>query len=646
MHEPTSFVSLLWVITLAVLVPLTLNRFKWLRVPIIVGEILAGIAFGKSGLNLIHNDPALNVMSAFGFSFLMFLAGMEIDFSMMSFGGGGRRGWKENPVALSLLLFAGTLLLASLITLGMAYVGLVSRWTTMALILSTTSLGVVVPVLKEKNLSVGVYGQTLLLSALVADFATMFLITIEATILASGLTTDVLLVSILFVAFFAFYRSGTVITRWEPLQRAVSELADSTAQIRVRGALALMLAFVALSEKLGAEVILGAFLAGAVVTLLYAHRSEDLYRKLEAIGFGFFIPVFFITVGTGFDLAALVSDREAIYLFLGLLVAAYLVKLIPSLILVPGFSWRKAVSGGLLLSSRLTLIIAAAAIGLRLGVISTTTNSAIILIAIVTCTISPALFSTALEQDAEPERVHPVLIAGGDRVAILLARRLSFRSVPTTLLQRSPVRVEKLRSKGFDTVYCNLLDEEAWEKSDVEQSRAVVVATEDDSMNLKVVRFLKTTLGVDRILAWVHDPGNLSRFEELGVMAVNPLINGSAVLDMLIHTPDTYHILAQARQDKAVVEVRLLTPEFIGKTLREVRLPGDVLVLSIRHEGEMFIPHGDTVLHRGDCLTLLGSTDLVEQASATIGAMDCDDVFADSHPSYQLYLGEHPFFGE
>ncbi len=646
MHEATSFISLLWVIILAVLVPLILNRVRWLKLPIVVGEILAGIFFGKSGLNLIHNDPALTVMSAFGFSFLMFLAGMEIDFSMISFSGGGKRGWKENPVVLSILIFVGTLLLASLTTLGMASLGLVERWTTMALILSTTSLGVVVPVLKEKNLSVGVYGQTLLLAALVADFATMLLITIEATVMASGLTTDVLLVSILFVAFFASYRSGTLISRWKPLQKTLSDLAGSTSQIRVRGALALMLTFVALSEKLGAEVILGAFLAGAVVALLYAQQSEELYHKLEAIGFGFFIPVFFITVGAGFDLAALISDRKAIYLFLGLMVAAYLVKLVPSLILIPGFSWRKAVSGGLLLSSRLTLIIAAAAIGLRLGVIDSTTNSAIILIAVVTCSLSPALFSTVLERATEPEKVHPVLIAGGDRVAILLARRLAARGIQTTLLQRNLVRVEKLRWKGFDTVQCDLLDEETWEQAGVEQSRAVVVATEDDNMNLKVVRFLKTTMGVDRIVAWVHDAGSISRFEELNVVAVNPLIDGAAVLDMLINTPDTYQILARATEDKAILEVRLLESDFIGKPLREVRIPGDVLILSIRRGGEVFVPHGDTVLHRGDCLTLLGSKDLVEQAAAALGRVECDDVFSEDHPSYRFYLGDHPFFGE
>jgi Trk K+ transport system NAD-binding subunit len=351
-------------------------------------------------------------------------------------------------------------------------------------------------------------------------------------------------------------------------------------------------------------------------------------------------------VGADFDLAALISDRKAIYLFLGLLVAAYLVKLVPSLIMVPGFSWRKAVSGGFLLSSRLTLIIAAAAIGLRLGVIDSTTNSAIILIAIVTCSLSPALFSTLLEREAGPEEAHPVLIAGGDRVAILLARRLAVRGIPTTLLQRSTVRAEKLRWKGFDTVQCDLLDEEAWEKAGVERSRTVVVATEDDNMTLKVARFLKATMGVDRIVAWVHDAGSLSRFEELGVVAVNPLINGAAVLDMLINTPDTYQILSRATEDKEVLEVRLLEPGFVGKPLREVRIPGDVLILSIRREGEVFVPHGDTVLHRGDCLTLLGSRDLVEQAAMVLGRVECDDVFSEDHPSYRFYLGEHPFLGE
>lgn len=626
MHGATSFISLLWVIILAVLVPLVLNRFKWLKIPIVVGEILAGILFGRSGFNLIYDDPVLSVISAFGFSFLMFLAGMEIDFSMINLGNGGKEGWKKNPAVLSILIFGGTLLTASLFALGMVHLGLVGHWTTMALILSTTSLGVVVPVLKENKLSLGVYGQTLLLSALVADFATMFLITIEATVMASGLTTDVLLVSILFVAFLVFYRSGTVISHWKPLQKAILELAGSTSQIRVRGSLALMLTFVALSEKLGAEVFLGAFLAGAVIRLLYARQSEELYRKLDAIGFGFFIPVFFITVGAEFNLAVLISDWKVIYLFLSLLAAAYLVKLLPSLIMVTGFSWKKAISGGFLLSSRLTLIIATAAIGLRLGMINPTTNSAIILIAIVTCSLSPALFTTLMEKGAGPKKVRPVLIAGGNRVAVLFARRLAIRGIPTILLQKSAIRAGKFQWRESDTVQCDLLDEDTWNKAGVKLSRRVVVATENDDTTLKVARFLKATMGVERIVAWVQHIESLSVFGELGVAAVNPLINGAAALDMLINTPNTYQILSREVGDKEVLEVRLTEPEFIGKPLREIHIPGDILILSIRREEEVLVPHGDTVLRRGDCITLLGSKDLMESAALLLGRVGCNDV--------------------
>ncbi len=262
----------------------------------------------------------------------------------------------------------------------------------MALILSTTSVGVVVPVLRDAGLTAGSFGQSILLSALVADFSTMLLITVAIAAAAGGVTPELLLILVLFVAFFGAWRVGAFLRRghWRQLPRTPRAAA---AEERTRLAFALMIFFVVLSQWVGAEVILGAFLAGAAISLISHHESKTLEGKLSAIGFGFLIPIFFIHTGANFDLERVTSSPEGLLLVPILLVAAYLVKVVPALLYARVYGMREAISAGLLLSSRLSLIIAAAAIGVRVGAVSEAVAAAVILVAVFTCTFSPILFA-------------------------------------------------------------------------------------------------------------------------------------------------------------------------------------------------------------------------------------------------------------
>lgn len=164
--------------------------------------------------------------------------------------------------------------------------------------------------------------------------------------------------------------SGIAMHGVRGMQRLVEELAHSTSQIQVRATFALMVAFIALSRWLGTEIILGAFLAGTVISLLTGREGSTLHVKMEAIGYGFFIPVFFIVVGVRFDLPALLASSEALVLVPILLLGAYAVKSLPALVYRAYFSWRETLAAGMLLSARLSLIIAAASIALDLGAIT------------------------------------------------------------------------------------------------------------------------------------------------------------------------------------------------------------------------------------------------------------------------------------
>jgi Kef-type K+ transport system membrane component KefB len=394
MEEARSFVPLLIVVILASLVPLALSSVRGrLAIPIVVGEIVAGMIVGRSGLGwVLPDNQALELLKELGFVFLMFLSGMEIDFRSLRGNGGGSVQSRWRPLSLAALNFGATLLFAGAFAWGLKWIGATTDAWMMALILSTTALGVVVPILKEAGLTQTLFGQTMLLATVIADFVTMFLISVLVAVISRGLTAEILLVFLLFVAFFFAARFGTFLSRVESLQRLIEELSHATAQIKVRAAFSTLLIFVVLAESLGIEIIVGAFLAGAIVALLRTPEDRELASQLEAIGFGFFIPIFFIMVGVDFNLPALLSSSGALLSVPLLLIAAVAVKVIPALVFRLNHSWREALAAGILLCPRLSLIIAAAAIGKKLGIIDESVNAGIVLVAIVTVTSAPLGF--------------------------------------------------------------------------------------------------------------------------------------------------------------------------------------------------------------------------------------------------------------
>src|SRR5215211_4029805 len=158
-------------------------------------------------------------------------------------------------------------------------------------------------------------------------------------------------------------------------------LQDTTAQIRVRGAMVLLIAFAAVAEKLGLETILGAFMAGAVLTLVdrdQAMTHPDFRRKLEAIGFGFFIPVFFVASGVRFDLDALTASASSLLMVPVFLAALVATRGIPAVLYRDRLGTRRAAIAGLMQATSLPFIVAATAIGQELGLIDAAGSAALI----------------------------------------------------------------------------------------------------------------------------------------------------------------------------------------------------------------------------------------------------------------------------
>jgi Kef-type K+ transport system membrane component KefB len=599
--------SLLLITGLAVAVPVIVRRLGRFQPPIVVGEIVAGMIVGVSGLNWIQPSEILQFLADLGFTFTMFLAGMEIDFRRLVVSApapGERR--RDRPLPLALVVFLLTLVLAFAASQALALRGTVQNPLLMSLILSTTSLGVVLPVLKEKGLLGERYGQHLLLSATVADLATLTLLTIVIAAIARGFELNLLLVLVLGALFFLAMKLMQWIARIRVVHDLIEELAHATSQIRVRGAVALMVGWAVLAEMSGVEVILGAFLAGALVSLVLEEEHSVLRHKLEAVGFGFFVPIFFIMVGATFDIQELTGSRAALLLVPVLLLIAFCVKMLPALLYRFAFGWRDTVAAGFLLSSRLSLIIAASASALKLGQISQAVNGAIILVAIVTSTISPLLFNMVFVARKEETR-KGVIISGTTPLAELLARRLVNTGTDVTLVGQDHARLAHLRREGLSVVEGPPSREDTLRRAGADRAEGVVALNTKRGDRLAVCSLARERFHVPKIVSSANTEPLRSELESLDVQVVQSGQALAVALEGALRFPTAFEVLLRQDDEVELGEAVLRNSRFAGARIRNVRLAGDALILSIRRNRDVLVPRADTELVLNDRLALVGS---------------------------------------
>jgi Kef-type K+ transport system membrane component KefB len=395
-----SFSGLLILTVVAFGAPFILGLFPRIRLPAVVLEIVAGIVVGPSVLGWVHVDPTIAVISTLGLAFLLFLAGLEIDFARL----------RGRVLTLTAIGFAVSFAIAVIVGFGLQLAGLVDAPLLVAITLSATSLGVLIPVLKDAGESGSTLGQLVIAAGSIADFGAIILLSIfftgeggtGATLLLIG--SLLALAAVVLIAVRGAERSMRIRADLERLQ-------DTTAQIRVRGAMVLLVGFAAIAESLGLEAILGAFAAGAILTLLDADQAmthPQFRRKLEAIGFGFFIPVFFVTTGVRYDLDALLASTSTVIMVPLFLVALLAVRGLPAVLYRRLVGARKAAIAGLLQSTSLPFIVAATAIGLDLGVIDAATSAALIAAGLLSVVIFPAT-GLALLRSGSVRRTPPAV---------------------------------------------------------------------------------------------------------------------------------------------------------------------------------------------------------------------------------------------
>jgi Kef-type K+ transport system membrane component KefB/Trk K+ transport system NAD-binding subunit len=611
-EDPNRFLPLLLVLALAFLVPIVLARFR--RVPIVVGEILAGIVLGPTLLGWVTEGPILTFMSDIGLAFLMFLAGMEIDLaSLIPSRNGKPRPSNAGLLPATLGVYLLTLVLAILGGFLMVGLGAQGDPWLLAFVFTATSLGVVLPILKERAMLDGRFGQFVLLSATLADFITVILLTVYIITFDRGFDLEILSLGLLFLAFLIFYRIGPGFVRIPAVRNFIEELSQATVQIKVRGAILILMTFVVLAEFVDAELILGAFLAGMIISLLKDPEDEGLIHKLEAFGFGFFIPVFFIMVGVGLDLGALLESPEKLLLVPEMFVIALVVKGVPVLALGRQFSLRERWAGGILLNTHLSLEVAVAVIGLRTGLLDAATSTDVILFAVVTVVTMPVIFNAILPHVSRSDRRF-MLAVGVNELALKVAHELQAHGVQVCFLEEQPDLVERAKLGGYHVIEGNP-GTSGLATVDFSNLEAILTLTDDDRHNAEVARTAKS-LGDPHVVALVEDPAYLAELQVLGVQPFLSAMHRVTMIALMARNPDIYSLLTSTADGRDISEVSVLNPELVGRRLRDLQLPGDFLVLAIRRAGELVIPHGNSMLVFGDRLTLVGDLEEFEDVKA------------------------------
>jgi Kef-type K+ transport system membrane component KefB len=401
----SSSTQLVAVAAVAFLAPLLLGLAPRLRVPAVVLEIVAGILLGPV-FHWVHVDLPIQVLSTLGLAFLLFLAGLEIDFDRL----------RGPALRLAGLGFLASLAIGVVVGFGAFAAGLVKAPLFLAITLLATSLGLVVPVLKDAGQSESRFGQQVIAAASLADFGAVILLSLFFSREAGspGVKVALLLGFVVSVALL-----GLTIVRAERLawlSRALIRLQDTTAQIRVRGAVLLLIGLSALAARFGVELLLASFIAGAMLSIVDRHQMShpQFQTKLQALGYGFLIPVFFISSGLQFDLSSLTNPASLakVPIFVG---ALLLVRGLPAAVYLRSVSRQQALGAGLLQATSLPFIVAATQIGLVLGVIQASTAAALVAAGLVSVIAFPAL-ALAVTRERRTRRTGSDLAMVEDRL--------------------------------------------------------------------------------------------------------------------------------------------------------------------------------------------------------------------------------------
>jgi Kef-type K+ transport system membrane component KefB len=390
-----SFNGVLLIGVVAVAVPALCALWPALPVPGAVLEVVAGIIVGPSVLGWVHLNAPVVVLSDLGLGMLLFLAGLEIDVPRL-----------RGPLGrVSATAFAVSVVLGLLCAYVLDVTGVAREPLFVAIVLVSTSAGLLLPLLKDSDLEKTQFGQLVMTAAALAEVIPILLLSLLFSAASKTSAQRAASLGIFLLLLVLIGLALAQVRRLEALERLLTRLDDQSAQLRVRAALTLALGFGVLAYGFGFASILGAFAAGLLVRMidLQGHAPHPLFEiKLQGIGFGFLIPIFFIATGVQFDLPALLSHPTALAEVPLFLLALLVVRGLPALLYTRLIGRRHARVAGLMQATTLTFVIVATQVGLATGHISTASGAALLAAGLLSATLFPLAAARMLARADEP----------------------------------------------------------------------------------------------------------------------------------------------------------------------------------------------------------------------------------------------------
>ena len=592
--------SLFLVVLLALVIPIFMARFQISNVPTAVAEIIVGIIMGSSGFNLITSTHDLTLLSNLGVILLMFLSGMEIDFDLLQRKnnpkGKSQAGKTVDPLKTAITAFIGIVIMAFVLAYVLRLTGLFSEVMLAAIILMTVALGVVIATLKEKDILSRPIGQTILLTAVLGEVIPLLLLTIYASI-NGGNAEQLWLIILLFVAAIFLLRRFKQPYLW------FAKITKSTTQLDIRLAFFLIFALVTVAERVGAENILGAFLAGMVMKLL--EPSEATKDKLTSIGYGFFIPIFFIMTGVGLNLRSLFAHPSSLMLLPVLVIFLFIAKVPVLLTYVRYFQKKNAFAGGFLTVTTITIVLPTLQVARKLHAITSTQSDAFILAAVIVCILSPIVFNSNFVLLPEDKIKEKVAIVGANAVTVPVAHDLHANWYSVKMFTDKKNQYKTYDSRVENLTFLPNLDEETLEKDGVFDGDIVVAANRADEDNIKIARMAKEK-GVNRVIARLSevDSKTLTEFNEKGIEVFNSTNVHAALMRAMIESPTVYRIMTDTKN--ILYSVKVKNTHYTGRQLMDLEFIDQITVSRIKRGDEWLIPRGATVIEQGDILVFSG----------------------------------------
>jgi len=393
MSGDITFDSLSVVAVTAFLAPLVVDRIKAVRVPVAVVEILLGIVIGPDVLGWAEVDEPVQVLALLGLAFVLFLAGFELDLHQV----------RGRLLRAAVLGYVCVLVAALAIGVALDRAGLITSPALAAILLSATSLALVTPVLREGDQLRTHLGQLIMACASVSEFAAVALLSLLFTQHTASTGVRIALALAFLGLILVVGLVAARASQARAIRRLFERLHGGTYQIRVRGAIMIMALFVILAQEVGLEAILGALVAGAILGVLdhgALREHEEFRSKLDAVGYGFLAPAFFIWSGMSIDLDAL-RDQPSRLVLIGVFLVAFLaVHLVALPLYRRTVSARGAFVAGLLGStSSLPFVVTATTIGQSAGLLSAATAAALLVAGVLSALVFPVVALVLVRRD-------------------------------------------------------------------------------------------------------------------------------------------------------------------------------------------------------------------------------------------------------